>query len=311
MSHRELWIIFYLTEIIPPSMASTRRSQGAFSLRNLALYTLLAYGFSWLLWLPQVLASNGLTRWDTFSYLVGFVAPFGPSLAAFAVTYFTEGRESTLSLLRRGTMLGFRRRWLVALLLFSPLWAGSVFLVGSITEGVPISLPWLSNPLSLIASPGIYNLAYLLVFFGVAEEFGWRGYALEKIQGRLGSAALSAVVVGLMWTFWHTPLFYVAGSSMATTGLVPQVAQTVVFSIWLTWFYNNTGGSVLATIFFHAWNALTLFVIFPVSYVYRSGSLPSILLYVLAALITIVILVVWWPKSLLRDRNGNGSHRLS
>jgi len=285
-------------------MAAAGRSEVGFGLKNLALYTLLAYGFSWLLWLPQVLASNGITRWDTFSYIAGFFAPFGPSLSAFVVTYRTEGKEAVLSLLRRGINLRFGKGWVAALLLFSPLWAGSVLLIGSITEKTPISLPWLSNPISLIVSPGIYNLAYLLVFFGVAEEFGWRGYALEKLQTRLSNATLSAVVVGLIWTFWHTPLFYISGSSMANTGIVPQVAQTVVFSIWMAWFYFNTGGSVLATIFFHAWNALILFVVFPVSYIFNPGSFPSILLYALAVAMTVAILAVWGPKRLVWSGQG-------
>jgi hypothetical protein len=240
--------------------------------------------------------------WSFFSYIVGFIAPFGPTIAAFSTTYWSEGKDDAKSLLRRGTKYRLGK-WFIPLFLLSPLWAGSALLIGSLTERTAINLPWLSNPFSLIFNFGIYNFAYLFIFFGAAEEFGWRGYALQKIQTRLNDATISAIIVGLIWTFWHSPLFFINGSSMQAAGLLPSIAQTVVFSIWLTWFYNNTGGSVLATMIFHSFNALTLFTIFPVTTIFSPGSFPVIFMYATGATITAAIIAIWGPKKLVRKKN--------
>lgn len=280
--------------------ASLQRVSNEFDVGEFIIYISIAYGFSWAFWLPQVLASNGLLQWTLFSYYVGFIAPFGPSIAALTVTYWREGRKATQTLLARGLNYKFGRKWLIALFALSPLWAGSALLIGNMTQKNTINLPWLSNPITLIANASIYNFVYLFIFFGAAEEFGWRGYALEKLQKRIGDATIAAIAVGLIWMFWHLPLFLISGSSQQAAGLLPSIAQTVVFSIWLTWFYNNTGGSVLATMIFHSFNALTLFTIFPVTAIYRSDSLPVIFMYVAGAVITAFILIIWGPKRLVR-----------
>ncbi len=276
--------------------------QEKFQVGSFILYVALAYGFSWLFWLPQVLASNGLIPWSFFSYVVGFIAPFGPTVSAFTVTYLREGKDAAKQLLKRGTKYKLGR-WFIPLFALSPLWAGSALLVGSLAEKATIDLPWLSNPFSLLFNWGIYNFTYLFFFFGGAEEFGWRGYALQKLQSRLNDATLSAIVVGLIWTFWHSPLFFIAGSSMQAAGVIPSIAQTVVFSIWLTWFYNNTGGSVLATMIFHSFNALTLFSIFPVASIFGADSFAVAFLYAAATVITAAIIVIWGPKTLVRKRS--------
>ncbi|MCL5068106.1 MAG: CPBP family intramembrane metalloprotease [Thaumarchaeota archaeon] len=279
-----------------------RSERAQFKVRSFILYVVVAYGFSWAFWLPQVLASNGFMQWSFFSYIVGFIAPFGPTVSAFSITYWSEGRDAAKSLLRRGSKYRLGK-WFFPLFMLSPLWAGSALLLGSLTEIATINLPWVSNPFSLVFNFGIYNFAYLFIFFGAAEEFGWRGYALQKLQPRLGDATISAIVVGSIWTFWHSPLFFIKGSAMQAAGLLPSIAETVVFSIWLTWFYNNTGGSVLATMIFHSFNALTLFVIFPVTYIFSPGSLPVIFLYATAAVITVAIVSIWGPKKLVRRKD--------
>ncbi len=42
----------------------------------------------------------------------------------------------------------------------------------------------------------------------LSEELGWRGYALDALQARW-SAAASSLVVGLAWSLWHLPLFFI------------------------------------------------------------------------------------------------------
>jgi uncharacterized protein len=71
----------------------------------LLFYTLLAYAFSWLAWLPLVLSEDGAGLLS-FSAPIGFfpslaIASFGPAFAAFIMTGVTEGREGIRRLLRK------------------------------------------------------------------------------------------------------------------------------------------------------------------------------------------------------------------
>ena len=85
---------------------------------------------------------------------------------------------------------------------------------------------------------------YVLLLNALPEEYGWRGFALDRLQKK--SSALSAsLILGLIWALWHLPLFFIEGTTQAAIPMVQYMLQTVVLSIFYTWLYNNTGGSVL------------------------------------------------------------------
>lgn len=49
-----------------------------------------------------------------------------------------------------------------------------------------------------------------LTFGPMGEELGWRGYALNELRKR-HSLLTSSVVIGLLWGFWHFPLWLISG----------------------------------------------------------------------------------------------------
>jgi membrane protease YdiL (CAAX protease family) len=250
-------------------------------------------------WLPQVLASNNLISPHFLIYICGFIAPFGPFISAFSVTYLKEGKSAVKKLLKSGADYRFGRIWFIPTFLLFPLWAGTAFLLGILTEGATASLPWFSNPLSLLFNFGISNFVYMFVFVGVAEEFGWRGYALDRLQARF-SAIISSIILGLVWGLWHLPLFFIGGSNQQAAGLGPYLLQIVVFSIWFTWLYNNTNCSVLSAIVFHTIMDLTLLTIFPVTSIFEPNSLPVLSMYVSGLMILVAVLIIWGPQRLVR-----------
>ena len=93
----------------------------------------------------------------------------------------------------------------------------------------------------------------------VGEEFGWRGYALLKLQNKYGPLVAS-LVIGTIWGVWHLPSFFapkgVVGAIYAEVGFVfilLYTLGTIANSMFMTWLYNKSKASALvAGIIWHA-----------------------------------------------------------
>ena len=93
----------------------------------------------------------------------------------------------------------------------------------------------------------------------VGEEFGWRGYALPKLQNKYGPL-IASLVIGTIWGIWHLPDFFapqgVISAITAAVGmgfLIPYTLGTIANSIFMTWLYNKSKASALiAGIIWHA-----------------------------------------------------------
>lgn len=250
--------------------------------RNLWLFFVIAFAWSWIFWMPEVL-------WDFRLYL----APFGPTVAAFLLTYIHEGRNGTKNLLKRGLDVRFRKIWLVPIFLLMPAIVGLSLLL-AVLSGEPLpeievfSQPWVIIP----------AFFYILFLGGpVAEEFGWRGYALDRLQMNY-TALASSVILGFAWGLWHLPLFFMPGQEMYyNVPIWGFILGTILFSIIFTWVYNNTGGSILAVLLLHTTGNLSHFI-FPATET-KLGGLYSLILNVI---VVVIILILWGPKRMVREQ---------
>jgi membrane protease YdiL (CAAX protease family) len=106
-----------------------------------------------------------------------------------------------------------------------------------------------------------YLVSFVVVFFGVAlpEVIGWRGFALRRMQPRLGPL-WGTLLLGLLWTFWHL-LFLLTpgpggGSGTSITSLLTSFGYFFLMvmapAIIFTWVFNHTGGTIFVANLFHA-----------------------------------------------------------
>lgn len=86
-------------------------------------------------------------------------------------------------------------------------------------------------------------LPTILVFITsgpMGEELGWRGYALNEFQKK-HSPLVSSLFIGLLWGFWHFPLWIISGFS--GIDLLVYCASFMLgilsFSVFMTYFYNK------------------------------------------------------------------------
>ncbi len=181
--------------------------------------------------------------------------------------------------------------WYVPAFLLWPIIAGFSILGASLTgesisKLVTLSQPWLI----------LWNFVYIFFLGGpFQEEFGWRGYALPRLQAR-HSAFVSSVVLGVIWAVWHLPLnfMYWLGPQYEV-GLAMFMSTVILFvfvSIIFTWLYNNTKGSIFATLIFHTMLNLSTYVVFPV-FETRNG--PAYYFFSIIA-VALIILAVFGGK---------------
>jgi membrane protease YdiL (CAAX protease family) len=120
----------------------------------------------------------------------------------------------------------------------------------------------------------------------LGEELGWRGYAQNELEKK-HSPLTSALIVGVVWGFWHTPLWlvtsgYTGGKLLAYCGLF--LIGLVSISVIMAYFYGKTKNLVIPMVIHQLLNFLGFLVVtdgFEVM-LYMSS------LYLIAALVLIV-----------------------
>jgi hypothetical protein len=222
----------------------------------------------------------------------GNPAAWGPTVAAFSLTFLNEGVEGLKKLLKKATETGFAKIWWIPTFLLLPTLTGLSLLLAIIFEGKAPVIPWLSNPLLLLI--GWDSFISILLFRGpLQEEFGWRGYALPRLQTRF-SALVSSVILGVTWFAWHIPYYTLVGEeAIFQSQFIGLAFSHILLTIFFTWLYNNTGGSLLVSLIFHTTISFS-WVLLP----FVETELGSMFYFFSLLIVTITVLVIWKPKNM-------------
>jgi len=184
--------------------------------------------------------------WVTLPF--GTFGAFSPLVAALVVIPISQGLSGLKELGLR--MIRWRVRWYwYAVALGLPLAVHLITVTLNVAGGVGIP------------SQGFTSVTGLLLLFAVrlinpldgpmGEEPGWRGFALPGLQGLGYSPLVATVVLAVLITGWHLPLFFMGGG-LPMSIVVTSILTTVAVTFWYTWIFNHTGGSVLLVILAHS-----------------------------------------------------------
>ena len=269
--------------------------------RPLLAYFVFAFAGMWAAILPLVLSSLGMFSLPDAAALLLFVVSTysGPSLAAIIVTRIVAGRAGTAELLRRCYQWRVGIRWYaVALFTFLGVWLLAYSLV---YKGAPLVMLWQNWP--LIFSVFLPNVALGIIIPALAEEIGWRGFALPRLQRQYGPI-WATIILGTLHGLWHLPAFFTPLlGPFSWDGFIGFVITAAAATFIYTWLFNNTCGSVLLAILLHAAsNAATnlLTQITPNTPLPTFGSIPLnfSLINVIAFSLVAIVLIVFTKGSL-------------
>jgi membrane protease YdiL (CAAX protease family) len=209
--------------------AETRLKYPDWNPSQLALYFVLAYGFSLVLWLPVLL---GRSRSIFFLSL----GTFGPTFAALATHWI------------------FTRNWAAV-----RMWTTLPSFLRGVASGVSVVLAAAFLAAFFMTKSGFDRwqwpaLLQILTFFApnllggpLGEESGWRGYALPRLQHRF-SPVWSSLILGFLWANWHLPLLLTHAYNLTWWQFVPV---TMAASVFLSFGFNKSAGSTLCAVVVH------------------------------------------------------------
>jgi membrane protease YdiL (CAAX protease family) len=247
------------------------------AIRNhpLVAFFVLAYALAWSFWIPYAL---GLSPNPVFAS--------GPLIAAIIVTALIGGRSGLKALLSRMVRWRVGLKWYAAALLLP----FGVYLIAAFLNvllGATASLgESLSHWYVLFLMFPLLLLSPLSGAFG--EELGWRGYALPRLQA--GRSALTAsLILGVLIVGWHLPKF--VSGQIGWSETVGILAAAILF----TWLFNNTNGSVLLAMLFHA--SGNTFPMFSETEQVRFGWLAAAVF----CMVAIIVVIVTGPARLSRE----------
>ena len=210
---------------------------------QISIFFILTFVFSWFPW---------------YAGIAPEVMAMGPSIAAFIIVLIVGGKRGFVDLVRPfGRWRASLGLWGIAI--FGP---AALYLVGL---GLHLLLGGEVPPFTMIRSelsliPLYLVMVVLMPWNGsIGEEFGWRGYALPKLQNKYGPL-IASLVIGTIWGIWHLPSFFapqgVIGAIAASIGMIfilPYTLGTIANTIFMTWLYNKSKASALiAGIVWHA-----------------------------------------------------------
>ncbi len=209
------------------------------------------FAWSWLIWLPLVLAGVGIVplREDLLDALtVPWVAlgVFGPAAGAFHCLRASGGKGAVRQYLRglRDLRFGWRA-WLAPPLVLG----GTTWLAWRLPE------LWGEPRLKMLLPSAWAFLPYLLLMIflgGGQEELGWRGYILDPLEERLGPW-LGNLVLAMVWAVWHVPLFFIPGTSQIFVPFAGFTLVLVGYSYFFAAVREASGKRTMSGLVAHGW----------------------------------------------------------
>ncbi|NTV06320.1 MAG: CPBP family intramembrane metalloprotease [Chlorobiaceae bacterium] len=215
---------------------------------SLTAYLLLTFGIAWLIWLPLLAAEYMGLPFLLPAIVFITLGTFVPSITALFLTWKNAGGTELRQLLSRALVWRVSPIWYVVAV-FGPAlvmllaMGGHIVLGGAVPDYVPFGARWI-----IVA----VNFVFVFLIGGpLGEEFGWRGVVLPALEARF-NPPWDSLVLGVIWTLWHLPLFFISASSQHSLPFWLFALLSLPLCILITQVYHGSGDSLLLVMLFHA-----------------------------------------------------------
>lgn len=218
------------------------------STKQSILFIVLVYFLSWIFWIPLI----GNNEFFISKNLLLLIGIYMPSIIGILMTKAYSKKSSLMFILK--ALFKFKIGIKEYFIIFSyfPLIIGLAFGFMNIIEihSLIINYPIRVFPLVFF---------YILILQGpLGEEFGWRGFLMKQLMTSY-NAIFSSLLVGLIWSLWHLPLFFIHGTIqfqiIEKFSLIPTLSgyllYTILISMLISIVFIRNKNSVWTAILFH------------------------------------------------------------
>ncbi|HEV3136358.1 MAG TPA: type II CAAX endopeptidase family protein [Pirellulales bacterium] len=222
---------------------------------------------------------------------------YAPTLAALFVTALTADAGGKNNLLWKLTNWRVAPAW-YALVLLAP------FVMVLAADGIYALAGGASPRAWLVVPDTIATSAFWgpLVAGSLGEEPGWRGFALPRLQSRLGALPAS-ILIGILWGTWHLwPAITPGGvAHLTAANLVQTYLRLISTSILYAWLFNSTNGSLVLMMVAHAGHNLAIdFVPMPE----KGAPVVALIVAFLYMAAALAVVLSTDPRTLTRAKSG-------
>ena len=222
--------------------------------KQLVLFFIITLAWTWGFGFAPVFMGIEGTPLGTFLFYFGGGAPSVTALFLVFLTYSKEQRKNYFMRCFSFRYMGIKQPVLTVLFFtlisIAAIWLG-VYLLGYEMPGMNYIHAIIQNPLNL----------FLVLFFSVIsgplnEEFGWRGYALDKLFVRFGFTG-ATLLLGFIWGIWHVPWYFTPGQAQydllqnSVFDAIMYIPSVMLLNFAVSYVYIKTKRSILAGALVH------------------------------------------------------------
>ena len=229
------------------------------STKYLVLFFVLTLAWTWICGFIPVVFGFTDTGIGTFVFYFGGGAP---SVVALFLVFLTYPKDKKKDYFRR--CFSFRQvgiKWpLITIAVFTALSAISI----AVGVGLPgFEMPTMDYIKAIKTNPlNIFLVLLLSLISGpLNEEFGWRGYALDRMLVKFGFIK-GSLILGFNWAIWHLPWYFTPGQAQynllrdSVFHALMFVPSVMMLSVFVSFVYVKTRRSILAGALVHMFSNL-------------------------------------------------------
>lgn len=263
--------------------------------KRLLIFFVLTLLWTWTFgFIPVIFGFTG-TPLGTFLFYFGGGAPSVVALFIVFLTYNKEQRKDYFHRCFSFKYMGWK--WpLITVAFFTLITVVSLLLgvgvLGYDMPGMDYIHAVAKNPLNIILI-----LLITIISGPLNEEFGWRGFALDKLLVKFGFFGAS-VILGFIWGIWHLAWYFTPGQAQynllqdSVFQAVMYIPSVILLNFGVTFVYIKTKRSILAGALVHMFgNLLGSQLLSP-----YSTEISSVIRYVKMAFFIVLVIYTIFSK---------------
>ena len=227
--------------------------------KRLLIFFVLTLLWTWTFGFIPVLFGFTGTPLGTFLFYFGGGAPSVVALFIVFLTYNKEQRRGYFHRCFSFKYMGWK--WpLITVAFFTLITFVSLLLgvgvLGYDMPGMDYIHAVAKNPLNILVI-----LLVTIISGPLNEEFGWRGFALDKLLVKFGFFGAS-VILGFIWGIWHLAWYFTPGQAQynllqdSVFHVVMYIPSVILLNFVVTFVYIKTKRSILAGALVHMFGNL-------------------------------------------------------